>query len=99
MKHFILSVVASYMGTFYIAFHFSSELLVMERNIKASHELKIAEKLKLIADSNICKLSQRRLALKYKISKSQVQRILKNKEDLKKNQKNGKRLRVNRKFS
>lgn len=62
-----------------------------------ANELRIVEKIKLLEDHEKFALSERKLAEKYKISKSQVHRILANKENLKKLEKvNKKRRRLNR---
>lgn len=47
-------------------------------------ELNIGEKLKLIKEHESVAISERELARKFKISKSQVHRILKNKDSIKK---------------
>lgn len=65
------------------------------------NELNIKEKLQLIDEKEKQKISERKLAVKYKISKSQVHRILENKEKIKKVEKNRsglKRQRINREF-
>lgn len=70
-------------------------------NKKPNNEIAIAEKLKLIKEREDSGTSERNLASKYKISKSQVHRILKNKDQIKlqSKNKNVKRARLNRMFS
>lgn len=71
-----------------------------KRKLK-NNELTIKNKLSLIDDSEKKGLSERALAAQYNISKSQVHRILANKEAIKSKKttrKSLKRSRLNRKF-
>lgn len=76
------------------------ELASNKRKV-VNNELTFEYKLSLIKDSEEKLLSQRQLASKYDVSKSQVQRILANKENIKKQKMSKrflKRSRPNREF-
>lgn len=63
---------------------------------KKYNELNFEQKLCLINDSEKKLMTQRQLASKYEISKSQVQRILSNKENIKSQKKTRKFLKRSR---
>lgn len=70
-------------------------------NRSKNKELNFKEKLKLLEDNNKNQTTQRKLAAKYGVSKSQVQRVLTNKENILKQKNNKsylKRHRVQRKL-
>lgn len=71
------------------------------KNRSKNKELNFKDKLKLIEDNNNKQTTQRKLAAKYGVSKSQVQRVLTNKENISKQKNNrsySKRHRVQRKL-